>query len=502
MEQVSEVQKVTYDVKAGDEAEEVGEITDINIGKEEKQSYGENRERIMEEDIGYPGMEKGEEIQSIEVEEADFEDDMRDEHFQQRLEMGYQQRKEITQDLYQAGNYMKDQLDDIRQNRPDLIVSKEEAMQDENSEFFGLGLLSQFFSECGIDNEILREAPGIGRVEDLASQAVQEAMVNSDLLRSDNQNFKFDFGEEKNEEILQDAEAQERFIKETKEQIKQTYGFHDKDFDIIGLSKGSLDAHIAFYSYDYRTGNKGEKLSFSEVSKDPKNKGKKLPNLVGFQDSVLMKGLYLHPGMLDMKKNTLPNGWGKTGTMRGPIGYRMEYFPPIGWTGFGLKAFTSPTNTSWMRDINTRGEWWIAYHGVKVPKKTTSSAAHDIAEKGYFDHIKKAADSEDFNHPGRLCKGRVLLTPYPQVAEFFCQSSPITYKNDKYCVAFMVRVDPMAAQINDKDHSTWYCDGSKGQVRPTIVLFKKVSNPPLSAHDIAKYKENKLTINWGIKTNK
>ena len=236
---------------------------------------GIDREFATEEDkkdIGYPGMMQGEDIDAVEVENEDYEDDFNDPHFQERMEQGFEARKNIATELSEAGEYMKEQLDDIRQNRPELIVSKEEAMKDENSEFFALGLVSELFTQLGYDNEILREAPSQGYEEDKATKAVQQALLNTDLLANDVENFRYDFGEEQNDNVLYNSEEQEKFIKEQKKNISEAYGIDEHDFDIIGIKKGSIFAKVAFYSYDYHTGNRGQNVSFQKVANDPKNK--------------------------------------------------------------------------------------------------------------------------------------------------------------------------------------------------------------------------------------
>ena len=70
----------------------------------------------------------------------------------------------------------------------------------------------------------------------------------------------------------------------------------------------------------------------------------------------LIKGCNISPGLLDEKGNR-QTGW-RTGSKNGPKGYTKDYYPPIGWTGIGLKVASLYDGGSniWLGNDNINGD--------------------------------------------------------------------------------------------------------------------------------------------------
>ena len=83
------------------------------------------------------------------------------------------------------------------------------------------------------------------------------------------------------------------------------------------------------------------------------------------------------PEMFDNIGDQLNDGWERNGK-RGPPNYLMDYIPPIGYKGYGLKVKGLYDNgdDTWLGYTNEVGEWYIAYHG------TSGTVAKNILEKG------------------------------------------------------------------------------------------------------------------------
>jgi hypothetical protein len=68
--------------------------------------------------------------------------------------------------------------------------------------------------------------------------------MTNGLVNKEKCEVKFDFGEKKNDEILNNENEKEKFIKEWKIKLSQKLGISPDDIIITNLRKGSLEADI------------------------------------------------------------------------------------------------------------------------------------------------------------------------------------------------------------------------------------------------------------------
>ena len=163
--------------------------------------------------------------------------------------------------------------------------------------------------------------------------------------------------------------------------------------------------------------------------------------------------------LLDNRGNCL-GGW-QTGRKNGPPGYLKEYFPPIGWYGIGLHAWNlyDNGNNDWIGNKNTKGEWYICYHGIK-----SNEALNGILLNGFRKGFYQSCKFDENINP-------LSNQEYPQCGEgvYFIQKFSETlkyiktfnYMGDKYRIVFMCRVNPYKVRIAelDDDLESWIVNG-------------------------------------------
>ena len=118
--------------------------------------------------------------------------------------------------------------------------------------------------------------------------------------------------------------------------------------------------------------------------------------------------------MFDTRGNR-NSGWGK-GEKRGPPNHLIDYDPPEGWSGYGLKVMGQYGNDTWLGYSNVEGEWYIAYHG------TSGSVGQSILDKGF-----KAGDGQV--HQGYDNINELSKKLYPKVGRgVYCSPLISTHK--------------------------------------------------------------------------
>ena len=165
--------------------------------------------------------------------------------------------------------------------------------------------------------------------------------------------------------------------------------------------------------------------------------------------------------LIDNRGNCI-GGWQK-GRKNGPPGYLKEYYPPLGWFGIGIKAWGLYDNgdNSWIGTNNSKGEWYIAYHGIK-----SLEALNGILLNGFRRGFYQSCKNDENINP-------LTKSQYPECGEgvYFIQNFSETQKyiktfsfsGDYYKIVLMCRVNPYKvriAEIGDNLES-WIVNGDK-----------------------------------------
>ena len=168
------------------------------------------------------------------------------------------------------------------------------------------------------------------------------------------------------------------------------------------------------------------------------------------------------PEMFDIRGNKSGNNFSK-GQMRG----QKPYDPPLGWTGHGLRVLDcyDDGDNRWLGNKNTKGEWWVAYHGTSI--KYVVSILLNGLKSGKGQHYSNQVDIN--NHI--IGKG-VYVTPKIQIAEQYSLRKPF---NGYVCV-LMCRVNPENVRIPINNNDYWIVNGNNKDVRPYRILIKKITN--------------------------
>ena len=164
----------------------------------------------------------------------------------------------------------------------------------------------------------------------------------------------FDFGEERNEELLDNKEEYEKFKNKLKLKLSKDYGIPVDKIIVTFPQKGSYSVQVIFQSDEFNN------LDLQQFKAKFKNDSefKELANLKEIHSDLVMTGCQLKKSQLDPRGNR-NDGWG-VGENRGG----KPYNPPIGWNGIGLKVMDKYGDNTWLGMSNSPGEWCVAYHGV------------------------------------------------------------------------------------------------------------------------------------------
>ena len=111
------------------------------------------------------------------------------------------------------GNTMKKEIIEETKNEPQKFIPIEEALKEENknSDIFCLGVLAQNLESIGITTAIERnKEKNDDKESQEASNTVLQFIMNG-MIEKKKYEFHFDLGEERNNELLNNLDEQEKF---------------------------------------------------------------------------------------------------------------------------------------------------------------------------------------------------------------------------------------------------------------------------------------------------
>ena len=111
---------------------------------------------------------------------------------------------QVLEDMCIYGNIMKEQIKEEKKNNPKNFIEINDALnlEDEDSELFVLGLLANNLEQNGI--EVAIEKQGIQGEEELDDDTTCLQFITNGMTQRKRYDLHFDFGEQKNEEYLND----------------------------------------------------------------------------------------------------------------------------------------------------------------------------------------------------------------------------------------------------------------------------------------------------------
>ena len=247
--------------------------------------------------------------------------------------------------------------------------------------------------------------------------------------------------------------------------LSKDYNIPKDKIIITYPQKGSLSVQIIFQSDEFNNLNleqfKQKFMNDKEFSD--------LQNLKEIHTEVIFGACKLTKNQLDSRGNRI-DGWG-INEERG----RLKYYPPIGWTGIGLKVLDKydQGNNDWIGMDNKEGEWCVAYHGVG--RYQNSEQVKKVTGLIYKSEFKPGGNQchenhDDINHPGNKVGEGVYCTPFVNVAEQYAGISNINGKS--YKIVLMARVKQSAIRTCEDQKDYWVVNGSKDEIRPYRILYK------------------------------
>ena len=346
-------------------------------------------------------------------------------------------------------------------HNPDKFVKKEEAEQSiEGTTLFIEGALLSVLGNnditCAIEKETKNENEAKTNLQLITSGEIFRKKIS----------VSSEYGEEKNAKILSSEEQKQNFISQKKKEFSIVFNCPESKILITNLRSGSVKYDFIIEGRD-PTDQELEKIAKDRAVKD-------------IIMNKLIEGCIISPSMFDPRGDNKDGGWG-IGEKRGPPGYLMDYEPPVGYIGYGLRVLNQydKGDNTWLGYQNVEGEWYVAYHGSRI------GLAQSIINKGF-----KAGPEqyhEDDNNINPLSKekynkcGRGVYCS-PNIQEIEGNDDAVIIQNKEYYFTFMCRVNPSHVRICEGYDKNWIVSGDDfhdlnakkfdSEIRPYRILLK------------------------------
>ena len=252
------------------------------------------------------------------------------------------------------GDIAKKEIIEEKYKNPDKFIETKQALELEQTDkdIFALGLISENLEKMGVETAIEKDT---NNDEVDASSTCLQLIVNG-MAHKKKYDFHFEMGNKRNNEILNNKEELEKFKNNLKKKLSKDYNIPEDKIIVTYPQKGSLRLQVIFQSDEFNELDTDEiKRKFIFINDD---EYQEFATLKEIHSDVIMEGCKLSKNQLDSRGNRI-DGWGEN-QYRG----NLEYNPPLGWTGIGLKVLDKFENNKWLDFQNLDGEWCVAYHGV------------------------------------------------------------------------------------------------------------------------------------------
>ena len=376
-------------------------------------------------------------------------------------------KNEILEDMCKMGCIMKKEIIEKKKNNSKKLISIENALSDKkNKQIFCLGVLAQNLENMGIVTAIEKKSNNDEYSQNASNTILQ--FITNGLISKNKYNFHFDFGEQRNNELLTNKVEQKKFNDKLRKKLSIEYNIPENQIILTNPQKGSYEIQVIFETDEFNHTDILDMDKFRARCKNDNN-FKELCQLKQIHKSLIMEGCMLSQNMLDSEGNR-ESGW-EIGGKRG--GY--PYTPPQGWKGFGLKVKGKYDggNDDWIACNGNSNEWAVAYHGTGTGLgMTLEQATHNIVVGGFKPGGRQAYQyDDDANHPGQKVGKGVYCSPNPNVMDKYAKK---TKNNGKtYKMGFMMRVKPDKIRYSNSKKDYWVLDGTTEQIRPYRILIKE-----------------------------
>ena len=354
---------------------------------------------------------------------------------------------EFIEKLVDLGETMQESTYYNLHHSPENYVKIEEIKNDSSPDLFVPGILSSYLEQNGIKNIIQKNS----NTNEKTSNIILQSIFNGDAFNHVI-HLHLSYGEYNNHIILNDEEKQKEYILDKQ---KNYVRILNKNIDDIIISKpreGQLRSLVAVKNSSLK-----ELKEFSKIIKEYEES--KNTKIIDINFQCLLSFCPISQSMFDHNFDRLNDDWGRN-EKRGPPGYLMDYDPPIGFKGYGLKVSKQYDNgdDTWLGYENKIGEWYIAYHG------TSGHFAKSILDEGLKAGFGQAYKGDININPlskdefGSVMKG-VYCSPKIREAVKYTKGKEVTFNNKNFIFIFMLRVNPYKIRICAKKPDYWVFKG-------------------------------------------
>ena len=470
-----------YDIldKYGDTDQKIDKDKEVDISLDkdilDKEKYKDMKNKILKDQIDLRN--ENNKIEDIKENEKSVESETKEEikEIEKTEEIIIEKEKDkkvnkVLEDMCIYGNIAKKEIKEEKKKNPEKFIETKEALKLENEDkgLFALGLISQNLEDIGVETAIEKNSDNDEGEEGLTSMQ----FISNGFIAKKKYDLHFEFGEERNEELLNNKEEYEEFKKNLKLKLSKDYNIPVDKIIVTFPQKGSFHVQVIFQSDEFNN------LDINEFKEKFKNdpEFEELSNLKDIHTDTIIGGCKLTKALLDPEGNR-SDGWA-IGEKRGG----KPYNPPLGWTGIGLKVKNKYDNgdNTWIGMNNSDGEWCVAYHGV-ASGQSSDNVKYVTGEIVKNTFIKgggqRHANCPDQYHPGKKVGEGVYCTPTIETAEEYAGESQIN--GEKYKTVLMVRVKPEAIRHCDEcfyskaPYNYWVVNGTLDEIRPYRILYKK-----------------------------
>ena len=374
-------------------------------------------------------------------------------------------KAQLIEDMSIMGTIMKEQILIEKEKNPEKYISTEEIIQQKsNDQIYALGIFSKALENQGMVTAIEKSS---GDEEKKTAMTILQFLVNG-MSDRNKYNLHFDFGDEKNTQLLNDEEERIKFHDKLRKKLSKEFNINEEDIIVTFPRKGSYQVSVIFKSEDFI-------LNEDELKEKFKDEKDELGKLKQIEKGIIIDGCILNPSMLDYRGNNKDGGWAKKGEKRGG----EEYIPPIGWIGYGLKVFDvyDGGDNTWIGYSNCKGEWCVAYHGVarcEKNKKEVSKITGLITKSGFKASTSGAATNhDDIRHPGKKCGLGVYCTPDINYIDNNNLAGITEFNGEYYKCTLMLRVNPEKIRQSKDLPKEYILEANTDEIKPYRILLKK-----------------------------
>ena len=205
------------------------------------------------------------------------------------------------------GSIMKEEIIQEKKNNPEKFISIEDATKEENKNngTFCLGVLAKSLEDMGIITAIEKNSSNDEEAQNASNTILQ--FITNGMIEKKKYDLHFDLGDERNNELLNNKEEQEKFNNKLKKKLSLVYNIPENKIIITNPRKGSYEVQVIFETDNFNDKNFDINTFNGKFSKE--EDFNELKSLKEIHTSLIMEGCKLTPNMLDPRGNR-ESGWG------------------------------------------------------------------------------------------------------------------------------------------------------------------------------------------------